>query len=78
MDIELKEERPEVLVGQFSSLGEEKTSSLVPGQFTASTLKSVTAMMMVIIMTTMMMVMMMITMMIMAMMKMQRTSILFF
>jgi len=31
----------EVLVGQFSSLGEEKTSSLVPGQFTASTLKSV-------------------------------------
>ena len=38
-----KKERPEVLVGQFSSLGEEKTSSLVPGQFTASTLKSVTA-----------------------------------
>ena len=38
-----KKARPEVLVGQFSSLGEEKTSSLVPGQFTASTLKSVTA-----------------------------------
>ena len=42
--------RPEVLVGQFSSLGEEKTSSLVPGQFTASTLKSVTAMIMIMMM----------------------------
>ena len=45
-----KKARPEVLVGQFSSLGEEKTSSLVPGQFTASTLKSVTAMIMITMM----------------------------
>ena len=45
-----KKERPEVLVGQFSSLGEEKTSSLVPGQFTASTLKSVTAIMKLVLM----------------------------
>ena len=49
-DEKVKIKRPEVLVGQFSSLGEEKTSSLVPGQFTASTLKSVTAMIMIMIM----------------------------